>query len=166
MEDAWKHRNIKHIKTERKRSYFVSESNDHTTKFFTKNLLAVEIKKTQIFMNTHVYLDLSILDLSKTKLWWKSKTLLYAEDAEARVDISNYDLNRSHPKRENKKVISVMKDELDQKIIKESVGLRAQDYRHLIDDCGEDCAKKNCVIKRKHNTEDYKHCLEATQLEN
>ena len=92
--------------------------------------------------------------------------MLYAEDAEARVDISNYDLNRSHPKRENKKVISVMKDELDQKIIKESVGLRAQDYRHLIDDCGEDCAKKNCVIKRKHNTEDYKHCLEATQLEN
>ena len=67
----------------------------------------------------------------------------FAEDVEVRVDISNYDVNRPQPKRENKKVISVMKDELGRKIIKEFVGLRTQDYRHLIDNCNEDCTKKN-----------------------
>ena len=37
---------------------------NHTTKFFTENLLAIEMRKTQILMNKPVYLGLSILDLS------------------------------------------------------------------------------------------------------
>ena len=66
MENVRKHRNIKLIATKRKRNYLVSHSNYHTTKFFTKNLLATEMRKTQILMNNPVYLGLSILDLSKT----------------------------------------------------------------------------------------------------
>ena len=66
MENLRKHRNIKLAATERRRNYLVSEPNYHTTKFFTENLLAIEMRKTQILINKLVYLGLSILDLSKT----------------------------------------------------------------------------------------------------
>ena len=39
----------------------MSEPSYHSTKLFTENLLTIEMKKTQIFMNKPVYLDLSIL---------------------------------------------------------------------------------------------------------
>ena len=63
MENLRKHRDIKLIITERRRNYLVSESNYHTAKFFTVDLLAIEMKKTQILTNKRVYLRLSILDL-------------------------------------------------------------------------------------------------------
>ena len=42
MGNVRKHRDIKLVTTERRRNYLVSEPNYHTTKFFTKNLLAIE----------------------------------------------------------------------------------------------------------------------------
>ena len=60
-----KRRIIKLVTTERRRDYFVSEPNYHTTKFFTENSLAIEMRKTQILMKKSVYLSLSILYLSK-----------------------------------------------------------------------------------------------------
>ena len=50
MENVRKHRNIKLVPTERKRNYFVSEQNYHTTKFFTEHLLAIEMKKKQNYL--------------------------------------------------------------------------------------------------------------------
>ena len=44
-ENVRKHRGIRLISTERIRDYLVSEPNYHTIKFFTKNLLAIEMKK-------------------------------------------------------------------------------------------------------------------------
>ena len=64
-----KRRIIKLVTTERRRDYLVSEPNYHTTKFFTENSLAIEMRKTQILMKKSVYLSLSILYLSKTKIW-------------------------------------------------------------------------------------------------
>ena len=55
MENVRKHRNIKHVTTERRRNYLVSEPNYHTTKFFTENLLAIEMRKTQILINIRAY---------------------------------------------------------------------------------------------------------------
>ena len=53
--------------------------------------------------------------------------------------------------------------------MKELVRLRAKTYSYLIDDSSEDkkvkCTKK-CFIRRKLILEDYKNCLEATELEN
>ena len=66
MENMRKRRNIKLVTTERRRNYLVSEPNYHTTKFFTENLLPIEMRKTQIAMNKPVYLGLPVLDLSKT----------------------------------------------------------------------------------------------------
>ena len=43
MENVRKNRDIKLVATEKRRNYLVSESNYHTVKFFTENLLAIEI---------------------------------------------------------------------------------------------------------------------------
>ena len=62
-----------------------------------------------------------------------------------------------------------MKDELVKKIMTKFVLLRVKPYSYLIDDGSEDKKSKShkkCVIKRKLVLENYKNCLEATQLEN
>ena len=69
MENLRKHRNIKLETTKVRRYYLVSKPNYHTTKFFTENLFAIEMRKTQIPMNKLVYLGLSILDLSTTVIY-------------------------------------------------------------------------------------------------
>ena len=61
MENVRKHRDIKSVTTYKKRNQLVSELNYHTTKWFSENLLAVEMKKTKVKMNKPVYLGLSIL---------------------------------------------------------------------------------------------------------
>ena len=97
-----------------------------------------------------------------------------AEDVETRFDTSNYEIecnsiDRPLPTGKNKKVIGLMKDELGRKIMAKFVGLRAKIYIYLIDDDSEDKKAINTrkfVIKRKLKFENYKICLEATQLEN
>ena len=84
MENMRKHGNIKLVPTEKKRNYLVSKLHYHTTKFFTENLLAIEMIKTQILMNKAVYLGVSILGLSKTLLyefWYDYVKLKYCENA-------------------------------------------------------------------------------------
>ena len=74
-----------------------------------------------------------------------------------------------YQKEKNKKVIGLMKDELGGKIMTKFAGLRAKTYSYLIDDSSENKKGKDtkkCVIKRKLKFENYKSCLEATQLEN
>ena len=51
IENVGKHRDIKLVTTHRKRKYLVSELNYHTTKFFTENLLAIEMRENQVLMN-------------------------------------------------------------------------------------------------------------------
>ena len=172
MENVSKDRDIKLVTTERRRNYLVSEPNYHTTKFFTENLLAIEMRKTQILMNKPVYLGLSILDLSKTvmyKFWYDYVKPKYgenanfcfmdtdsfivhvktddiykdiAEDVKKKFDASNFEIGRPLPKGKNKKVIGLMKDELDGQIMKEFVGLRAITHSYLKENNDEDIKKK------------------------
>ena len=44
IENVKKHKDIKLVTAKRRKNYLVSEPNYHTTKFFTENLLAIEIK--------------------------------------------------------------------------------------------------------------------------
>ena len=56
-----------------------------------------------------------------------------------------------------------------EKILKEFVGLRPKTCSYLKDNNDEDKkakSTKKCVIKRKLKFENYKNCLEATQLDN
>ena len=61
-----------------------------------------------------------------------------------------------------------MKDQFGGKIMTKFVELRAKIYIYLIDVDSEDKkakGPKRCVIKRKLKFENYKNCLEVTQLE-
>ena len=69
MENVRKHRDIKFVTTGRRINYLVSQPNYHTRKCFTENLLAIEMKKTEILMNKPVCLGLSILELSKILMY-------------------------------------------------------------------------------------------------
>ena len=50
MENVRKYRDIKLVTTKRRRNYLVLEQNYHTRKILTGNLLAIEMKKTQILI--------------------------------------------------------------------------------------------------------------------
>ena len=43
-----KRRNIRLVTTDKRRSYLVSEPNCHTTKWFSENLLAIEVNKIKV----------------------------------------------------------------------------------------------------------------------
>ena len=64
-----KHRDIKLVTTDKKRTRLVSERSSHTIKRFSENLLAIEMKKRKVKMNKPVYLGMSILDISKTLMY-------------------------------------------------------------------------------------------------
>ena len=90
-----------------------------------------------------------------------------AEDVETRFD--TYEMKRPLPKGKNENVIDLMKDELREKIMKKTLGLRAKTFSYLKNYGSEDKktkGTKKCIIKRKVKFEDLKGCLETTQLEN
>ena len=66
MENIRKHRHIKLVTTDKKRSKLVSEPNYHTINLISEDLSIIEMKKTKVKMNKPIYLALSILEISKT----------------------------------------------------------------------------------------------------
>ena len=127
MGNVRKHGDIKLVTTDKKINKLVSEPDYHTTKRFSENLLAVEMKQTKVKMNKPIYLGMSILDISKMlmyKFWYdylkpkygdKAK-LCYTDtdsfiihiitedffedisnDVESWYDTSNYDENDKRP---------------------------------------------------------------------
>ena len=76
MENIRKHRYIKLVKTDKKRSKLVSEPNYHTMNYISKDLSIVE-------MNKPIYLGLSILDISKIlmyEFWYDYMKPKYGND--------------------------------------------------------------------------------------
>ena len=168
MENIRKHRDIKLVTTDKKRSKLVSEPNYHTINYISEDLSIIEMNKTKVKMNKPIYLGLSISKISKiimNEFWFdylkpkynhniklcymdadsfvmNSKTEDFykdiANDVEKRFDTSNYEVNRPLPTGKNIKVIGLMKDELGGKIITEFVTLRPKTYSYLINDCKED----------------------------
>ena len=134
------------------------------------------MKKTKVKMNKPIYLGLSILEISKIlmyEFWYDHMKPKYdnnvklcymdtdsfimniktnnfykdiANDVEKRFDTSNYEINRPLPTGKNKKVISLMKEELGGKIITAFVTLRPKTYSYLTDDGIEDKKAKGKKI--------------------
>ena len=191
MENVRKHRDIKLVKTDHKRNKLVSEPNYHTMKLISETLSIIEMEKVTVQMRKPIYLGLLILEISKIimyEFWYNYVKKKYgdmvklclwilslimniktndfykdiAHDVEERFDTSNYDVDRPLHKGKNKKVIGLMKDELDGGIITEFIALRPKTYSYMTDEFIEmKKAKgtKKCVIKKMHKFEDYKKCL-------
>ena len=84
MENVRNHRDIKIVTTNKQRSKYASEPNYHTTKRISKNLLIMEMKKTEVKMNKPIYLGQAILDISKTlmyEFWYDCIKLNYGDKA-------------------------------------------------------------------------------------
>ena len=69
MENVRKHRDMKLVTTDKRRNQLISEPNYYTTKYFSENLMAIEMKKIKVKMNKPVYLGMSILDVCKTLMY-------------------------------------------------------------------------------------------------
>ena len=168
MENIRKHRDIKLVTTDTKRSKLVPEPNYHTINLISEDLSIIEMKKTKVKMNKPIYLGLSILEISKIlmyKFWYdymkpkyNSNVKLCYMDTDSFImniktndfykdiasviensfDTSNHEANRPLPTGKNKKIIGLMKDELSGKIITEFVTLRPKTYSFLADDGMED----------------------------
>ena len=83
MENVRKHRDIKLVNNDTRRNKLVSEPNYHTTKWFSENLLAIEMKKTVIKANKPIYLGLATLSLSKIKIyeyWYDDMKIKYGDN--------------------------------------------------------------------------------------
>ena len=65
MENVKKHKDMILVMIKAKRNFLVSEPHN---KLFSENLLAMEMRKTQILLNKPVCFELSMLELSKTKI--------------------------------------------------------------------------------------------------
>ena len=148
MENVRKHRDIKLVKTDKKRNKF---------------LIFNEMRKVKVKMKP-IYLGLSILDISKITMyefWYDYVKIKYedkarlcymdtdsfvvniktknfykdiAENVKERFDTSNYIYDRPLPIGFNKKVIGLMKDELGGDIITEFVALRPKAYSYIKND--------------------------------
>ena len=84
-----KHKNIRLIIADHKRSYLVSEINCNTKKWFSENLLAIRIKETKVIINKLIYLGLAILEISKTvtgEFWYDYTKSKYLE----KTNLSKY----------------------------------------------------------------------------
>ena len=167
MGNIRKHREIKLVTTDKKRSKLVSEPNYHTINLISEDLSIIEMKKTKVKMNKPIYLGLSILEISKILMYefWYDYTkpkyndnvrLCYmdtdsfimniktndfykdiSDDVDNRFDTSNYEVKRPLPMEKNKEIIGLMKDELGGEIITEFVTLRPKTYSYLTDDSKE-----------------------------
>ena len=69
MENVRNHRDIRVVTTDKRRSILASEPNYHSTKYISKDLLIMEMKKVEVKMNKPIYLGQAILDISKTLMY-------------------------------------------------------------------------------------------------
>ena len=69
MKNERKHKDIELVTTERRKNQLVSKPNYCTTKWFSKNWSAIEMKKIKVKMNKALYLGLSVLGVSKTLMY-------------------------------------------------------------------------------------------------
>ena len=69
VENIRKHRDIKLVTANKKRSKLVSEPNYYTINYISEDLSIIEMNKTKVKMNKLIYLGLSILDITKILMY-------------------------------------------------------------------------------------------------
>ena len=69
MENIRNDRDIKLVTADEQRKKYVCRPNYYTSKRFSEDLMAIEMRKTNIYKNKPVYLGQAILDISKTLMY-------------------------------------------------------------------------------------------------
>ena len=69
MENVRKHRDIKLVTTDKKKSKLDSEPNYHMMNYISEDLSIIGMKRTKVKMNKPIYLRLSILEISKLLIY-------------------------------------------------------------------------------------------------
>ena len=69
MENVRKRRDIRLITADKRTNQLISEPNYQAPKYYSENLIGIEMKKIKVKMNKPLYLGLSILDISKTLMY-------------------------------------------------------------------------------------------------
>ena len=162
MENIRNQRDIKPVTTNERRNELVFEPNYHTTKYFSENLLAIEMRKTKIIMNKPAKLCYIDTDSFIIHIETEDFYEYIANDVDRWFDISGYDENdkRPLPVCKNKKVSGFFKDELNEKIMEKLCGPRPKTYAFRIDDDNNTEKKKakgtkKCVRKRRLKFTDF-----------
>ena len=68
-ENVRKHKDIKLVTTNDRRKRLVSQPNYHTSKHFSEDLMAIEMRKTSVLMNKPIYIGQTFLDFSKILMY-------------------------------------------------------------------------------------------------
>ena len=189
MENLRKRVDVRLVTNEKKLLELTSKTTYVSSKIFNGNLVAVrKIKEALTLINRPVYLNMCILDLSQTLMYYfnyKYIKIRYGDEAKllfTEMDSLTYEIrtedaykdiwnnkelfdNSDYPDsspffdKSNKKIIGKMKDETAGSVIKEFVGLRSKTYS--TDITGGKTAKgmKNNVIKKNIKHENYKIAL-------
>ena len=63
------YRDIKLVTTNERRNKLVSEPNYHTTKHFSENVLAIEMRKAKVILDKPIYHGQAIRDISKKLMY-------------------------------------------------------------------------------------------------
>ena len=186
LENVTKHRDIKLATTDKRKNQLGSEPSYHTTKYFSENLIAIEMKKTKVKINIPIYLGISILDISKTlmyEFWYdyikpkyqdKSKLcymntnsfIIHIKTEDFFEDIgndveklfgTNYDENDKKPLPIGKnKKLVFLKMNQEERLRKNLL-----DSYLMVDDSGHKKPKriKKCVIKPRLMVKNHRYCL-------
>ncbi|KAJ8913870.1 hypothetical protein NQ315_005667 [Exocentrus adspersus] len=149
---------------------------------FNENLVAIELRKCEIYFCKPIYVGMCILDLAKTTIYdfhydTDTDSLIYEirnrdpyeiirRDCHLRFDTSDYPANNGYNiPQVNKKVLGMMKDEFNGTPIELFVGLRSKMYTVKRAGSSSNNIKKvkgikKSVIKNVITLEDYLECVD------
>ncbi|XP_043268116.1 uncharacterized protein [Venturia canescens] len=170
----------------------IAKPNFHSRSIFAENLIAVELRNLQVKFNKPIYVGMSILDISKTCsyefhhefmsplyqnkckiLYTDTDSLIYHIECDdvyndmknnlSKYDTSDYPIDNKYGiPLVNKKVPGLIKDENNEAIMTEFVGLRSKMYATRV--VGKNDVKKakgvnGNVVARTITFDDYTKCL-------
>ncbi|XP_051171919.1 uncharacterized protein LOC127288485 [Leptopilina boulardi] len=176
----------------------IARPNFHSRSIFDENLVAIELHKTEVLLNKPIYVGLSVLDISKTLIYdfhysymlekYGDNCKLLYTDTDSLVyevnctdiykdmkkdihkfDTSDYPSNNAYGiPQAIKKVLGLMNDECNGKIVTEFVGLRSKMYSVRVED--KEFIKKakgikSGVVKKTINFNDYVKCLRDFEIQ-
>ena len=195
MENVREHINFELVDTQERYAKCVNNPTFKHRHIINENLVGVEKLKEKVKLNKLIYVGMSILDLSKLRMYsfyydvLKEKynenvRLVYTDtdsfvihtktkdvyddfnEIKEQMDFSGYDKNHKCYDPTNKKVLGKFKDECDGKIITNFIGLKPKSYAFKVHNEIKEEKKSKGIVKHKMKKELTYNQYEETLKEN